>query len=117
MRPPHAHERPLIDTLFERAGLLHPPASLLVEEMDDGGMGSLAFAPLGRRLGGTVSECQFTDADGVLVCAALNLDDTGVPMELDLWKVDFKPLVRWPQKEQLVRLFSETDGSAPRTAC
>jgi hypothetical protein len=108
MRPIHAHERPLVDALFERAGLTRPVDSTLVGEMDDGGMGSLAFAPLGRRLGGTVSECQFTDADGVLVCAALNLDENGFPLELDMWKVDFEPLVRWPEKAQLVRFSVET---------
>ena len=80
-----------------------------MEERDDGGMGSLAFEPLGRRHGGTVCECQFTDADGVLVCAALNVDDSGFPLELDLWKVDFEPLLRWPGKAQLVRWSSETN--------
>jgi len=108
MRPLHPHERPLVDALFDHAGLLPPVAATLVEECDDGGMGSLAFEPLGRRLGGTVSECQFTDADGVLVCAALNVDDSGFPLELDLWKVDFEPLLRWPEKAQLVRWSSET---------
>lgn len=108
MRAFQAHERPLLETLFELAGLPPPDASLLVEPTDDGGMGSLAFAPHGRRLGGTVSECQFTDADGVLVHAALNLDVDGRPLELDIWKVNFEPLVRWPARQHLVRQFSES---------
>lgn len=110
MRPLLPHERPLIDALFEHAGLPAPAAGFLVEEMDDGGMGSLAFEPRGRRIGGAVSECQFTDADGVLVCAALNLDDAGFPLELDIWKVDFTRLVRWPERSQLVRRFSEAQA-------
>jgi hypothetical protein len=88
-----ARERPLIDALFECAGLPAPSAGFLVEEMNDGEMGSLAFAPLGRKLGGSVSECQFWDSDGILVFAALNLDSDGQPLELDIWKVDFSPLV------------------------
>ena len=75
--------------------------------MSDGGMGSLAFYPLGRRLGGTVSECQFKDLDGVLVLAALNLDREGKPLEVDLWKVDFNPLLQWPKQQELMRHGSE----------
>ena len=110
MRPVHAHERALIEALLELAGLSALADGLQVEALDDGGMGSLAFAPGGRRLGGTVAECQFTDADGVLVCAALNVDADGKPLELDVWKVNFEPLVRWPQRGDLVRLFSEVRG-------
>lgn len=107
MRQIQPHERPLVDALFAYAGLASPTASTLVEEMDDGGMGSLAFLPRGRRLGGTVSECQFTDVDGVLVFAALNLDADGHPLEIDLWKVNFQPLRHWPGQAQLTRAGSE----------
>jgi hypothetical protein len=109
MRPILPHERPLIEALFEVAGV-PVPADLLVHPMDDGGMGTLAFSPLGRKLGVTVSECQFADTDGVLVCAALNLDDEGRPLELDIWKVDFQPFARWPDREQLVGGFSQNRG-------
>lgn len=107
MRPIRSHERPLVDALFECAGLAAPTQDTLVEEMDDGGMGSLAFLPRGRRHGGTVSECQFTDVDGVLVCAALNVDTDGHPLEVDLWKVNFERLAGWPRQEQLTRFSSE----------
>jgi hypothetical protein len=106
LRALHPHERPLVEALFELAGL--PLPAIGVEPLDDGGMGSLAFDPVGRRHGGTVSECQFTDADGVLVHAALNLDEEGKPLEIDLWKVNFEPLLRWPERHELVRLFSES---------
>jgi hypothetical protein len=114
VRPPYPHERPLLETLFELAGLSLSTSSVLVESMEDGGMGSLAFAPLGRRFGGSVSECQFTDADGILVHAALNLGDEGKPLELDVWKVNFEPLLRWPVQEELVRLFSEGRPAASK---
>lgn len=108
MRRIQPHERPLIDALFELAGLPPPPDATLVESMDDGGMGSLVFEPEGRKLGGTLCECQFTDADGVLVLVALNVDREGIPLEIDIWKVDFQPLVRWPESRELMRLFSES---------
>ena len=40
---------------------------------------------------------EFTDLDGVPVSVALNLDSEGKLYELDLWKVDFSALRRWPQ--------------------
>lgn len=74
---------------------------LKVTDMDDGGMGSLRLSPLSiegesRRYGRTASELRFEDADGVTVLASLYLDRAGAPFELDIWKVDFSPLIRLP---------------------
>ena len=69
----------------------------LVEEMNDGGMGSLLFAGAAdRRFGRCIGEAEFDDADGVLVSVALHLDQRDELFELDLWKVDFSPLQRIP---------------------
>ena len=70
-------------------------------DMDDGGMGSIRFLPIGdkdddRAFGGEISSCHFTDADGVIVSVALYVDASGLPFELDVWKVDFSPLLRLP---------------------
>lgn len=51
---------------------------LLVKSMNDGGMGSLRLLPSevndkGRKVGKEVSEHQFTDSDGVIVSASLNM--------------------------------------------
>ena len=76
----------------------------LVEEMQDGNMGSLRFVTLeypDRRYGSMIVEAEFTDADGVLVSVALNLDDRGNLLELDIWKVDFSPIERYPKPEDL----------------
>jgi hypothetical protein len=69
-----------------------------VEEMDDGGMGSLRFVSprQNRRLGEVIAELQYRDEDGVPVLASLNLDEDGELYELDSWKVDFSPLKRIP---------------------
>ncbi|MFL9999234.1 hypothetical protein PQR34_48460 [Paraburkholderia sediminicola] len=70
-----------------------------VEEMNDGGMGSIRFclrSDRPRRLGEQLAEREFADQDGVPVIIALNLDDRGELYELDVWKVDFSPLQRFP---------------------
>ena len=74
-------------------------------DMDDGGMGSLRFVPSGkvssciRKFGSEISSCHFTDEDGKLVSVALYADQSGYPFELDVWKVDFSPLVRIPNDD------------------
>ena len=71
--------------------------------LNDGGMGSLRFMPIDntlasdtRKFGHVMSSCNFNDEDGVLVSVALYADSFGNPFELDVWKVDFSPLVRIP---------------------
>jgi hypothetical protein len=72
--------------------------SLLVQPMDDGGMGSLRLIDPEkiqgeRKLGEQVSEHRFDDDDGVPVIATLYTDADGYLYELDIWKVDFSPLI------------------------
>ena len=43
--------------------------------------------------GGEVSRLQFRDKDGVLVSASLNVDQNGALFEVDIWKVDFSPVI------------------------
>jgi len=76
----------------------------LVEDMKDGGMGSLRFKDADnreRRFGKKIAEAEFTDEDGIPVSAVLNLDDNGELFELDIWKVDFSALKRYPRPEEL----------------
>jgi|SRR3954470_8917059 len=102
MRALLEHERPLVTFLFELAALPLPDP-LLVESMADGGMGSLSIAPSGaaRRFGAVAAECHFHDSDGVPVLASLYLDEQAAPLEVDVWKVDFSPLARWPARSNL----------------
>lgn len=86
------------------AGIEEPDAraaSLQVEDMNDGGMGSLKLAvPTSARPRSGRVACraavQFTDADGVEVVASLNADEDGMPFELDMWKTDFTALISIP---------------------
>jgi hypothetical protein len=96
-------ERPLVQRLFEIAGIATDLDALHVEPLSDGGMGSLSIGHRGHRtLGSSIAKCHFFDSDGVLVLLALNADRDGEPLEVDVWKVDFSPLRTWPSNEQIV---------------
>ena len=103
MRQLFAHERPLVSHLFEAAGLPFDADTLIVEPMSDGGMGSLALGTghAARTMGRLVAECHFVDKDQVLVSATLNVDQEGIPYEVDMWKVNFEPTVEWPASAQI----------------
>jgi hypothetical protein len=95
----------LLAVLVSKADNLSLPTewleTLKVQQMDDGGMGSLRLlstttSVAKRAFGRQVSELIFEDVDGVKVIASLYLDVSGAPMELDLWKTDFSPLICIP---------------------
>jgi len=75
-----------------------------VEDMADGGMGTIRFINArdeSGSYGATIAEAEYLDSDGVLVSIALNVDAHGDLLELDFWKVDFSPLRQYPKPEQL----------------
>ena len=77
------------------AGLEHSK----VRDMQDGRMGSIKFNPEfpgRRRMAGCIAEADYMDADGVPVSIAINVDQAGRLFEVDIWKVDFSPLVKYP---------------------
>jgi hypothetical protein len=48
-----------------------------------------------ERFAKQISEYEFLDVDGTLVSAALYIDEINNELyELDIWKVDFSPLIR-----------------------
>ena len=97
-------ECPLVEYLFDLAAIPFDAAAITVAPMADGGMGSLAIAPFatGRQLGSSPAQCHFFTDEGVPVSAVLNLDKDGLPFEIDVWRVDFKPVVAWPSRNDLV---------------
>ena len=103
-RRPTADEARLLRALAHIAGIADAGAwteGLQVEEMDDGGMGSLRLVvpTIAARRGVVSCEAavRFTDADGVEVVASLNTDEHGSPIELDMWKTHFSRLIRIPE--------------------
>lgn len=96
-------ERELIAALIagapNEARLLGALVDAQVKELNDGGMGSLRFIADGvmpRRFGARLVERQLIDSDGVPVSVAVYLDEYGDLYELDVWKVDFSPVRRFP---------------------
>ena len=107
LRKATADEQRLLDALVNQAkALILSPNwkdALLVQTMDDGGMGSILLFPNGptetkRLLGSVASELKFPDDDGGEVLASLNLDCEGELFEVDVWKVNFSPLIRIPEE-------------------
>jgi len=112
-RKPTDAERRLLVALIDKVDNLNLPTNWLelleVQQMNDSGMGSLRlffhFPPIVKQtFGRQASELMFEDADGVKVIASLNLDSSNIPMELDLWKTDFSPLIRIPVSGGLIKL-------------
>lgn len=106
MRQLKDNERALLTKLIlSKPDSIHLLASLnnaIVEEMNDGGMGSLRFFIPGtksRRFSKQLLEKEFVDTDGVPIMVAINLDEQGLLYELDIWKVDFSSLKRFPVYE------------------
>jgi hypothetical protein len=112
-RPLHSEEDALIRTLL--AGVYSAEAletalrNARVANMQDGGMGSIRFLGSGLKTFGTaLVEAQYVDSDGVLVSITVNADKHGELFELDFWKVDFSPLMRYPNPSNI------SDISIPR---
>jgi hypothetical protein len=107
-RPLRTEEREVVLALLKaspsRERLASGLAAALVEDMNDGGMGSVKFVypeVPHRRMSFELADAKYTDEDGVLVSIALNLDQFGDLFELDFWKVNFSRLVRYPRAEEL----------------
>ncbi len=106
-------EKALVATLLRgkpgMSSLLGELDDINAEEMSDGGMGSLLLVPMGhegtsRHFGKQLALGQFLDSDGVPVSVAINVDDQGHLYELDVWKVDFSPLLGWPDPAAVTTL-------------
>lgn len=84
---------------------------IMASDMNDGGMGSLLLVPdqdIGdRRFGRRLISGEFNDTDGVPVQLGVNLDQNGRLYELDIWKVDFSPISKWPDSSE-IRIVAET---------
>jgi hypothetical protein len=110
-RPIRGHECAVLQRLLELSNSAPDqpgdPSQLLVVEMADGGMGSLRLAQPEagedlRTFGRQIAAGEFVDSDGTPVSVTLNVDREGRLFELDMWKADFSPLLRWPSAESVV---------------
>ncbi len=105
-RPLRLEECALIQALATRADyqtLWQTLRMSWVRTLHDGGMGSIAFVSsenpvMGREL----ISAGYLDSDDVLVSISINLDKQNDLFEVDFWKVDFSPLLRYPKPEDLI---------------
>lgn len=99
-------EIPLMKALLGIAGRFEPLGNVLVAPMSDCGMGSLRIgaADNNRRLGHSIAEAEFSDRDGTLVSVVLTTDASNQLFELDVWRVDFSPLQRWPHEHEVIAM-------------
>ena len=109
MRHLHDREKALIKRMVRGLRLTDAILSrlddVIVEDMDDGGMGSLkVLGPWepGPRMGERLCVATFADKDQVPVSITISLDENGRFFELDVWKVDNSPLIQFPDPEQVV---------------
>jgi|SRR6185312_8469871 len=92
-------ERAIIEKLLENtpceSKVLDDLARSAVRDMPDGGMGSIKFGD-GHSYGEQIAEGSFVDADGTPVSVTLSIDAGGELFELDVFKADGSPLIRYP---------------------
>lgn len=104
MHVPTRQQRVLLDS-FARYSVISGivlclgRADLLVEEVDDGGMGSfkISYKTMGVSGMGVKFEPTLSgiDSDGIPIYATLFLRN-GIPSDVDVWKVDFSATVEMP---------------------
>jgi hypothetical protein len=79
--------------------LLKDLSNLMVEEMNDSGMGSLRFlSKTGEKriMREEIAEISLLDLDGIPVSFTVNLGTDGELYELDVFKGDFSALKKFP---------------------
>jgi hypothetical protein len=104
MRAPLPHELTLLNVLIKNSGITLDTETIQVSPLNDSGMGSFGIVTgsKSRLFGRVASECHFIDSDNVPVLVALHLDQFDALFEVDVWKVDFNPVVQWPKESELV---------------
>lgn len=104
MRAPLPHELTLLNVLAKDSGITLDTQAIQVTPLNDGGMGSFGIVTESQNplFGRVASECHFMDSDNVPVLVALHLDQFDALFEVDVWKVDFNPVVQWPKESELV---------------
>ena len=103
------NEKLLLKFLIEHADSRHHHLLALLEDLqienfDDGGMDGFKIysgSENDRFIGECIADAEFVDKDGVPVSIVLNLDKLGNLCELDIWKVDFSPLISWPEISEI----------------
>lgn len=101
-RPAYEKEKQLLLCLVKNIdGIVFDIKDIKVIEINDDGMGSLYIVhrykeKAQRKMGKCIAERQFADEDDVPILVSLNVDEAGDLFELDVWRADFNPVIRYP---------------------
>jgi hypothetical protein len=107
MRPLRQEESDILHALLQFVPAdAQPPVDddLRVVDLLDGGMGSIRFTDgqsSNQKMGRELVTAHCVDADEIPVILSINLDEAGRLFEIDIWKVDFSPLIRYPNPAYL----------------
>lgn len=94
----------MIKDANEGSAIIDKLNELTVEEMNDGGMGSLKVVVDGkdsRLYSKDLAKADLFDIDGVPVFISIDLDTNGDFYQLDVFKGDFSPLKKFPSVPDL----------------
>lgn len=103
----HRHRYELVKLMLTKAGLWNDKIGEYLDkstfvDVDDGGMGSFAISGINSDRGSRdYSEAIYIDSDGLQVIIALIGDENGYPTDVDFWKVDSSPLLKFPASSDL----------------
>lgn len=70
-----------------------------VVDMEDDGTGSVRVIPstdTKQLYAGAIATAEFADVDGVPLLVSVHMDESGELFEIDIWKVDYSPLKKYP---------------------
>jgi hypothetical protein len=77
-----------------------------VEELEDGKMGTVRFMETNstedRKYQKDLIQVQYKDLDNVTILITLTQDNNGGLFELEFWKTDFNPLIRFPTPTSII---------------
>jgi len=101
------YEKEIVNFLLDKVSLfeLKIQKTAIVEDLNDGLMGSIRFADKGsddRKYGKRLIEVEYIDSDNIPVYISLIIDNKDKLYELDIWKGNFNPLIEYPTPDKLV---------------
>ncbi|PIB36897.1 hypothetical protein BFP72_16545 [Reichenbachiella sp. 5M10] len=104
LRPITEPERTIVYAMLAHVGVTpdQVPVPETVSEYGDPFMGSINFDNDRPDLyAGDVAQCEYLDEDGEKVVLSLTVDKEGKLLDLDFWKSNFKPLVKYPAPDKV----------------
>jgi len=98
------NEKDLIAFLLTQVNLNpeHFPVDELVDEYEDGKMGSISLGGDVNAYAGDLIKVEYIDSDETPVVITLTHDDKNRLLDLDFWKIDFSKLIEYPTPDKII---------------